>query len=317
MTLLFGEVKDTEHILVDLEKRKPIDLLPDREAATLAEWLKKHPEIEIISRDRAGCYAVGAKAGAPQAVQVADRFHLLKNLLDGFERFLSRQHQVIAEVFQKVFPSNGKTPKKTKPLPSAAETLEIEQKAARTAIREKRFQTVKKLHREGMPILAIARHLKMSRNTVKRFLSIKSALERQPNCPRFSPIQQFLPYLQKRWIEEGERSSRALWKEIKTQGYPGAEGTLRHFLQKWRGADQRQIRMQTVIKANVPGRAPSIRQIKWLLFSKQAKPKEQWEEIFLQQLCKDVREIETGQKLVKEFHQLMTESPSRRLPKMA
>jgi transposase len=294
-------------ILVDLEKRKPIDLLSDREAATLTEWLKQHPEIEIISRDRAGCYAVGAKAGAPQAVQVADRFHLLKNLLDGFERFLSRHHQVIAEVFQKVFPSTGRSPKETKPLPSAAKTLEIEQKAARTAIREKRFQIVKQLHREGMPILAIARRLKMSRNTVKRFLSIKSVLERQPNCPRFSPIQQFLPYLQKRWIKEGERSSRALWKEIKTQGYPGAEGTLRHFLQKWREADEMQIRMQTVIKANVPGRAPSIRQVKWLLFGKQVKPKEQWEELFLQQLCQDVPEIEIGQKLVKEFHQLMTE----------
>jgi len=294
-------------ILVDLEKRKPIDLLPDREAATLAEWLKKYPEIEIISRDRAGCYAVGAKVGAPQAVQVADRFHLLKNLLDGFERFLSRHHQVITEVFQKVFPSAKRKAKKTKPLPSAAKTLEIEQQKARTAIREKRFQTVKQLRREGMPILAIAGRLKMSRNTVKRFLSIKSALQRQPNCPRFSPIQQFLPYLQKRWIEEGERSSRALWREIKTQGYLGAEGTLRHFLQKWREADQMQIRMQTVIKANVPGRAPSVRQIKWLLFSKQANPKEQWEEIFLQQLCEDVREIETGQKLVKEFHQLMSD----------
>lgn len=132
------------------------------------------------------------------------------------ERFLSRQHQVIAGVFQKVFPSTGRDAKETKLVPSAAKTLEIEQKAARTAIREKRFQTVKQLHREGIPILAIARHLKMSRNTVKRFLSIKSALQRQPNCPRFSPIQQFLPYLQKRWTQEGERSSRALWKEIKT-----------------------------------------------------------------------------------------------------
>lgn len=294
-------------ILVDLEKRKPIDLLPDREAETLAEWLRKHPEIEVISRDRAGCYAVGAKAGAPQAVQIADRFHLLKNLLDGFERFLSRQHQVIAEVFQKVFPSAKRKAKKTKPLPSAAKTLETEQKAARTAIREKRFQTVKQLHREGIPILAVARRLKMSRNTVKRFLSIKSALQRQPNGPRFSPIQQFLPYLRKRWTQEGERSSRALWKEIKTRGYPGAEGTLRHFLQKWREADEMQIRMQTIIKANVPGRAPSIRQIKWLLFSKRVKPKERWEEIFLQQLCEDVPEIETSQKLVKEFHQLMTD----------
>lgn len=67
-------------ILVDLEKREVIDLLPDREAETLAQWLKNHPEVEIISRDRGGSYAAGAKAGAPQAIQVADRFHLLKNL---------------------------------------------------------------------------------------------------------------------------------------------------------------------------------------------------------------------------------------------
>ena len=161
-----------------------------------------------------------------------------------------------------------------------------------------------------MPILAIARSLKMSRNTVKRFLSIKSALQRQPNCPRFSPIQQFLPYLQKRWTEEGERSSRRLWKEIKAKGYAGAEVTLRHFLQKWRDSEETEIKVQTIIKANAPGRAPSIRQIKWLLFSRQAKPKEQWEEMSLQQLCQDVPEIEIGQKLVKEFHQLMTERQS-------
>ena len=206
-------------ILIDLEKRKPIDLLPDREAETLAEWLKKHPEIEIISRDRAGSYAAGAKAGAPQAVQVADRFHLLKNLLDGFERFLSRQHQLIAEVFQKVFPSTSQRKQKplpdAKPLPSAAKTLEIEQKEARTAAREKRFRSVKELHQGGMPILAIARRLKMSRNTVKKFLAVGSALQRQPNCPRFSPVQQYLPYLQKRWTQDGERSGRALWREIK------------------------------------------------------------------------------------------------------
>ncbi len=296
-------------ILVDLEKRKPIDLLPDREAATLAEWLKKHPEIEIISRDRAGCYAVGAKTGAPQAIQVADRFHLLKNLLDGFERFLSRQHQVIHKVFQKACPSTKKRTKKrltkTKLLPSAAKTLVIEQKAARTAARQKRFRTVKELYQGGVPILAIARRLKMSRNTVKKFLSVGSELHRQPNCPRYSPIHKFVSYLQKRWTEDGERSSRRLWKEIKAQGYPGAEATLRHFLQKWREAEESEIRMQAVIKSSAPGRAPSIRKIKWLLFGKQEKPLEQWEQIFLQHLCREVPEIETSQKLVGEFHQMM------------
>ncbi len=297
-------------ILVDLEKRKPIDLLPDREAGTLAEWLKKHPEIEIISRDRAGCYATGARAGAPQAVQVADRFHLLKNLLDGFERFLSRRHQLIAEVFQKVFPSIRGNTKKTKLQPSAAKTLEMEQKAARAAAREKRFQTVRELSQEEIPILAIARRLKMSRNTVKKFLAVESGLQRQPNCPRFSPIQQFLPYLQKRWTQEGERSSRRLWKEIKGQGYSGAEVTLRHFLQKWREAEDTEIRMQAIIKSNAPGRAPSIRKIKWLLFGSHEKPNKRWEQIFLQQLCREVPEIEIGQELVKEFHQLMTDRQS-------
>ena len=97
-----------------------------------------------------------------------------------------------------------------------------------------------------------------------------------------------------------------MWKEIKAQGYPGAEATLRHFLQKWRKAEVDEIQMQSIIKSSAPGRAPSIRKIKWLLFAKQEKPREQWEEIFLQQLCRDLPEIQTSQELVGEFHQLMT-----------
>ncbi len=79
-------------ILVDLEKRKPIDLLPDREAETLCQWLKQNPEIEIVSRDRGGTYIEGATTGAPQAKQVADRWHLLKNATEVFEKTISRNY---------------------------------------------------------------------------------------------------------------------------------------------------------------------------------------------------------------------------------
>src|SRR3954462_7460501 len=67
-------------IVVDLERHKVVDLLPDREADTVAQWLTEHPEIEVVSRDRSAAYADAARRGAPQALQAADRWHLLENL---------------------------------------------------------------------------------------------------------------------------------------------------------------------------------------------------------------------------------------------
>jgi transposase len=79
-------------LLVDLEARCPVDLLPDREAASVARWLREHPGVKLISRDRAGMYAEGAKRGAPRAKQIADRYHLLVNLRDTLKHALAR-HQ--------------------------------------------------------------------------------------------------------------------------------------------------------------------------------------------------------------------------------
>ena len=79
-------------ILVDLEHRRVIDLLPERSADSVAAWLQQHPGVKIISRDRGGIYADGARRGAPEAQQVADRFHLLKNLREALEPLLNREH---------------------------------------------------------------------------------------------------------------------------------------------------------------------------------------------------------------------------------
>ena len=88
-------------ILCDLERRRVVDLLPDRQANTVAEWLRDHAPPEVISRDRAGAYAEAARQGAPNAVQVADRFHLLRNLREALEHVLARHQPIIVEAFRR------------------------------------------------------------------------------------------------------------------------------------------------------------------------------------------------------------------------
>ncbi len=295
-------------ILVDLETHQPTDLLPDREAKTLQTWLAAHPEVEIISRDRGGSYASGARLGAPNAVQIADRFHLLQNLLGGFEKFLHRQHPTLLAAYRTVFHQslvcNNRDSSVDRSPPTPAQKLILEQKAAKMAKRERRYHAVKELHLAGVPILSIARKLKMHRCQVRKFIAADCCPTRRQNTSRFSPIHHFLPYLKQRW-EQGERSSRALWKEIKAQGYPGAEATLRHFLQRWRGSSSAEIKAHAATKS-LPGRAPSIRRVKWLLFSPEKRKKE-WEAQFADELCRQSEEVDCAQKLVRDFHRLLSE----------
>jgi hypothetical protein len=89
-------------ILVDLERNGVVDLLPDRQAETLAEWLSKHPGIEVVARDRAGAYTNGVRQGAPDAVQVADHWHLLRNLGDAVRAVVERLHDGVTRVARKI-----------------------------------------------------------------------------------------------------------------------------------------------------------------------------------------------------------------------
>lgn len=94
-------------ILIDLEKRVPVDLLPDRESESLAKWLIAHPGVELVSRDRGGDYAKGIKEGAPDAVQTADRWHLLKNLSETMQHYFLRKPSQLKAASQTEPPSSS------------------------------------------------------------------------------------------------------------------------------------------------------------------------------------------------------------------
>jgi transposase len=156
-------------ILVDLERRRPVALLPDREADTLAAWLRAHPGVAVIARDRSGAYAKGARSGAPEAVQVADRFHLLQNLAEMLEVVFTTHAQDLRAVDQarrEALYENGSLP-----LPPAEAQKKVRLLAgARHERRKAQHEQVWALHRQGWPGDKIGPFLGISRSTVYRHL---------------------------------------------------------------------------------------------------------------------------------------------------
>jgi transposase len=183
-------------ILVDLERRSTIDLLPDREASSLATWLKQNPGVEFISRDRAGAYADGARQGAPSAVQIADRWHLNKNMTEAVERFRNTKHSCLRLAASKVNNAMADAEKKDgidrkNRRPSKAE-LWNERKRGR-------YDRVRELHRQGASFQAIAREFRMHRRTVRTMLRSETCPQRAIPSKRKSQIDRHVDYLAQRW----------------------------------------------------------------------------------------------------------------------
>jgi transposase len=218
-------------ILVDLELHEVLDLLLDRTAASLADWLRSHPGVEIIVRDRAGAYADGARAGAPDAVQVADRFHLVKNGSEALDEVVrSRRRRVeYAEPAEEI-----DTPPA---VPEAPLSHTKQEQIAQRARRRARWQQVRDLRDAGGSIQGIARELGMHRRTVRHYLATPEPPQSRPP-PRpaglTSPLlQPWVSYLQDRW-QNGCHNLAQLFREIVALGYPGSRSLLQQALQPWR-----------------------------------------------------------------------------------
>lgn len=287
-------------ILLDLERHRVIDLLPDRSQLSFALWLRQHPGVRFISRDRGGDYAAGATLGAPQAEQIADRFHLLQNAGEVLERCLMRHHAVLTQAARACAPEDA-VPRSTKRTPG-----EVLRKQDRRGRRQATYERVVALHREGVPSLQIAKQVGIARGTVLKYLRAACFPEMAAR-PRQRQIDAYLPYLRERW-NSGEHNARGLWREIRTQGYRAGEDQVRRVLNAWRADPHHHGNQPTIAappaKEEVP--AYSARKTRWLL----CKPAADLTEAparYVRALTGLCPQIAEAQKLVETFHTLVSE----------
>ena len=226
-------------ILVDLERRQPVALLPDRTAATFAQWLQEHPGVAVIARDRSTAYAEGARQGASEAIQVADRFHLLQNLREALDQVFITHSPILDAV-------NEMMRQQPVPLPDGAMAVPVpphdiplpaQQRAAQRQARRQALHTqVWALHHQGWTAPAIAQHLGMSLRTVQRDLQRATFTGRKQRSDRGdSVLNPYKGSLLERW-NAGCRTAARLFRDLQQQGYAGSYALVAAYARRLRQA---------------------------------------------------------------------------------
>jgi transposase/DNA-binding CsgD family transcriptional regulator len=244
-------------ILIDMGTHRPIDVLEDRQADTLAQWLREHPGVQVICRDRAGAYAEGAREGAPDAIQVADRFHLWQNLCDAVEKTVISCRSDLRE--PALEPAG--------PEPAGAGAGIPAQTAGPAAVQDpgpgrlemrarERHAAVHELLAQGRTHTQICTMLGLSPKTVRKFMH--AATPEQVTAgprPPSSGIDRFASYLHERW-NQGCTDAVQLHAEIQAQGYRGSSRSVRRYLQPLRA---------TITVPVLPPPPPTVREVtRWI-----------------------------------------------------
>jgi transposase len=222
-------------VLVDIDTGRPIDLLADREAETFAAWLREHPGTRVVCRDRSGACAEGARSGAPEAIQVADRWHLWHNLAEYVEKTVAAHNGCLrqSDDIAPEAPVEGRAADLVK----AAEAAQHQrsENSALVARTKARYQAVQTLKADGKGIKTIMRELDLAKETVRRFYRAADIEEllAKPRAGRPSALDSYKPHLHERW-NAGVTNASMLYREITEQGYRGSRGTLAAYLAPFR-----------------------------------------------------------------------------------
>jgi transposase len=226
-------------VLIDLERRRPLAPLPDREAKTVALWLQAHPGISVITRDRSKAYADGAWQGAADRIQVADRFHLLQNLAEALDQVFNAHGEALRAVNEALSQASLTQPDGTMavpvlpfPSPKVAQELAHQCQGRRLAF----HLQIWAFHHQGWPRRAIAKQLGVGKNTVFRYLRTATLPERKRRTDRGrSLLTPYKAYLLERW-NAGCRDALRLFRELQPRGYPGSYATVARYAQCLRHA---------------------------------------------------------------------------------
>jgi transposase len=259
-------------IIVDLLRRRVLDLLPDRPAETLAGWLRQRLNITIVARDRSTEYARGIGLGVPEATQVADRWHILVNMRDVLERWLAGAYPRLRRTPSGSDVSAGAIPpgQRTEPFArSRAETAaRINRRDRWTAL----YDEVRRRHAGGEKLEAIARAMHLAVGTVRKYAYAANfpVPERRPL--RRSILDPYLAHLQAR-LTEGCENATQLWRELRAEGFPGTAKQVHRWLAQHRTvpAPSTPRKWRTASATNTPipddslSALPLPRRLAWLL----------------------------------------------------
>lgn len=237
-------------IVVDLETNQVLALLPDRTAGTLAAWLKEHPGVKILSRDRSKTYRRGMSDGAPDAIQVADRFHLLQNLEEALEKVFKANIQSLKRAEQ----SQTRAQSPTELPPDRYQA----QREVNRAIRLEKWEQTHALRQQGHTIKDIAHHLGIGERTAYTYLAASTFPEwqypgkrrRQPSC-----LDPYKAYLTEQW-QRGRQQTKELFGELQEQGYSGSYMTVARYTRQLRDS-MPSTKPERDSLHDLPGRGPA------------------------------------------------------------
>lgn len=233
-------------ILIDLERRAVVDLLPDRAVESVVAWLQAQPQIAVIARDRGMVYSEAATKGAPHALQVADRWHLLHNLADAVEEVLLQHRPALRAAVAAPAPVDTAAPvpsalPDTAPGPLTPNRPRQGQQRL-SAVSQQRharlveqYQTIQQLAAAGVTVTEMADRLAVSRRTVYRYRALNAPPEprRVHRSRRQRVLTPFEPYLLQRW-QEGCHTGMRLYRELRAQGYTAGASNVMRFVAQLR-----------------------------------------------------------------------------------